>query len=441
MIDWKQVLNAAGPGLMSTGSALMMTGIGAIPGGIMMGLGAASSIGAAFMPEENTIGVQAHNVTNQQLAGGIKAQNGVSIPPWGSNSIPWHRDYSLGVSISPFGGDGIPSNQSRVFPDVESRLPLEFFDAYLLGTSSDPNRMPEFIQNPYAGYSFPKEKKMNFSLGVGINMARPITPKVVPTGNYIDGYQAWQSVFDNINNVKGAENSVPPQSLIAKAFGDNYAKVAGKYMATPGQAVFPNPKPADMGKPGTRNVGTYSDMLDQANKANKIGAISQGVVGLASFINELNAKKSADMMTPSDTTVNLDKDQSSFINAMNEEIGMGVAATNRMAVDMGANPLQMALSSQYMSHMAKLKTLATADQTRQQITMKEAEINASKSDRAIANKMNVDQFNIQKRITENDASSKNLSNALAMMASAYPSMMQANFGNQIAIERLAKGLY
>ena len=185
----------------------------------------------------------------------------------------------------------------------------------------------------------------------------------------------------------------------------------------------------------------YASMLEKANKTNTISAIAQGVMGGISLLQELQAEKSTDLNTPTINDVKLDKDQSSFLNAMDMSMALSNAAQTRMAKDMGIDPGVLATSMYAMSNLQKMQILSQADKTRNDITMQQENINNQRKQLAVQSKLQADQFNISKQVSENQESSKNLSSAIAAMISAYPMKQQMDFSNQLAIERLAKGIY
>ena len=208
------------------------------------------------------------------------------------------------------------------------------------------------------------------------------------------------------------------------------------YFATRDRGVAPA-----TGAPGSstnNNDGGYSALLKKANTANYIGAGLQALVGGIGLFNEMNAEKSEDARMPSMKDVTLDKDQSSFINAMDAASQMTSNAQSQYAKQMGMDPGMISSAMFLLDQNSKLRTLAQADQTRQTLAAKEAEINSRMKEIAVQGKMQTDQFNIQKQMTENQISSENTMGSMMAMISAYPKATQANLNNRLAFEYLAK---
>lgn len=204
-----------------------------------------------------------------------------------------------------------------------------------------------------------------------------------------------------------------------------------KYAATYG--IDPTPKNGPVGGSSISMMSppNYLQWSQEANKMNMVGAGIGMAANALGIWNELNAKKSKDMNTPSMSDTVLDKDQSSFMNAMDAASMMTSNAQTQYAKQMGIDPGMMGTAMFVMNQNNKLKILAQADQTRQQLEAKEAEINANKKQFAAQAKMNADEFNMKKQIAENEMSSKNLMGSIMGIGTQLTAYGQAKYSNNM----------
>jgi len=202
-----------------------------------------------------------------------------------------------------------------------------------------------------------------------------------------------------------------------------------KYAATYG--IDPTPKNGPVGGSSISMMSppNYLQWSQEANKMNMVGAGIGMAANALGIWNELNAKKSKDMNTSSMSDTVLDKDQSSFMNAMDAASMMTSNAQTQYAKQMGIDPGMMGTAMFVMNQNNKLKILAQADQTRQQLEAKEAEINANKKQFAAQAKMNADEFNMKKQIAENEMSSKNLMGSIMGIGTQLTAYGHAKYSN------------
>lgn len=369
---WKNILQYGGAGMSTVGSAMAMTGYGTIPGIILMGLGAGATAGSQFINTNNSVNQVPVNISNSILTDPPKMANGVVID---TSSLPQK-------TLS-----GMPNPYSYNVTN-----PYDY--------NSDGN-MFDFMKS----YGTNSGKPFMYTSNI-----TPTLPVIGPIGD-IDRSSIGITQPTNKNNV---------MSFSSKLMGmaDNI------------------PRKKTNVPTGINYYDKYNKMVKDANVYNAIGA-GIGIAGNAlGLINEINAKKTEDVMAPSMSDTRLDKDQSTFVNFMLRSLETSRNAGYRNAVDMGADPIMTSMMLHSANNMGKLQVMAQAEQQRQQIAATEAQINAQKETTAAQLKANVDQFNIQKQINENESSSKNIIGSIMGIAAGLTSYGQAKLTNSLFADEM-----
>ncbi len=169
--------------------------------------------------------------------------------------------------------------------------------------------------------------------------------------------------------------------------------------------------------------------LKKVNRYNTIVGLTSAGIGLASIINELNKKPSTMMKAPQYQTVNLNGNQSAAINYAENLTNQSKNAQLRTMLDIGIDPILANTIVNMSANTQMLGAYANAENTRQQIESQQAQINASIQAQANQAKMQTDQFNIQKQMTENQLASKNISQSLMAITGSIAGIGKGNWDN------------
>ena len=182
-------------------------------------------------------------------------------------------------------------------------------------------------------------------------------------------------------------------------------------------------------------AGNQMDLIDKSVKsANIYNAIGQGISGvgpLLSIINEINKQPSEMMQAPQYRNVNMDSNQTTFINSNREQIDNAKNAQKRLYMDLGINPMVAGTMAENWASDQLLKVTAEAERTRQGIEANQAQINANIQGQANQIKAATDQFNIQKQMQENQLAGQNISQSLMTLAGSVIGLGQGNISNNL----------
>jgi len=226
-------------------------------------------------------------------------------------------------------------------------------------------------------------------------------------------------------------------------YGNNMPML-NQYNETPGLLKGSNLGQGDTSPETVTPLGNpFNDKIDSMTKLSKgvaLGGAAVGVLGHGiGLINEMRKQPSTPLRAPSYETVNLDSDQSGFVNTLNRDIEKSKSASLRRMLDMGVDPIQATMLVDRMSSDAKLKTHAQATAQRQQIQQAQAQLNTQIGLTANQMKLQTDQFNIQKQMTENQLASQNISAGIHGMTQNILSRAGAFMQNEVA-GMMLKGL-
>ena len=182
-------------------------------------------------------------------------------------------------------------------------------------------------------------------------------------------------------------------------------------------------------------AGNQMDLIDKSVKsANIYNAIGQGISGVGplwSIINEINKQPSEMMQAPQYRNVNMDSNQTTFINSNREQIDNAKNAQKRLYMDLGINPMVAGTMAENWASDQLLKVTAEAERTRQGIEANQAQINANIQGQANQMKAATDQFNIQKQMQENQLAGQNISQSLMTLAGSAIGLGQGNISNNL----------
>lgn len=448
---WKNILNYGGMGLSTIGGGLTMTGVGAIPGAIMMGAGAAATMGAGMIKEP--INPVISNITQSTMSTPKLANGGVFgippysnwdeinkslIPPYQNQDISNTQKYDIKSGGMATSNPPLILTQMGINPmSIQNHSAAVSYGNSTLGFNSPQNKSYWNMPAP------PEYKKPIPSFG-SQQLQFPPNPGKMPTGNHMTQEYNWNQydtpeIAEDLTSLNGitnsplASNENQPWSvngMFDELGYSNYKKNPDNgFMAK--FKTLANGLSSDNGNDGIYPNDKYDGYARTANIFNGIGA-GIGVIGNAmSLYNEMTAKRPDDAMAPASQDIRLEKDQSSFINYMMSNISSGRNAGYRTAVDRGADPILTSLVLHNASNDAKLKTLSQADEQRQKIATTEAGINTQQRQSSQQLKAQIDMFNMTKQAKANELSGQNITNSISGIVNSIVGFGGAYMGNNL----------
>lgn len=202
-----------------------------------------------------------------------------------------------------------------------------------------------------------------------------------------------------------------------------------------------NPQTGRAGKTRStsENTGKFmtpKEMMASGNRASMVAGIAQAGIGIASLINEMNAKRPNQAIAPAMSDMAYDSNQSAALNSYGTSTEMSRNAQAQYAKEMGVDPGMISSALFSLTNAHSLAALAETTKTRQSIDATFAQINAGLRSTSAQLSANTSQFNNQMQFAANELSGKNISSAFAAIGGAYPSYMNSRIGNQLAIQNL-----
>jgi hypothetical protein len=181
---------------------------------------------------------------------------------------------------------------------------------------------------------------------------------------------------------------------------------------------------------------TPKEMMASGNRASMVAGIAQAGIGIASLINEMNAKRPNQAIAPAMSDMAYDSNQSAALNSYGTSAEMSRNAQAQYAKEMGVDPGMISSALFSLTNAHSLAALAETTKTRQSIDATFAQINAGLRSTSAQLSANTSQFNNQMQFAANELSGKNISSAFAAIGGAYPSYVNSRIGNQLAIQNL-----
>jgi hypothetical protein len=181
---------------------------------------------------------------------------------------------------------------------------------------------------------------------------------------------------------------------------------------------------------------TPKEMMASGNRASMVAGIAQAGIGIASLINEMNAKRPNQAIAPAMSDMAYDSNQSAALNSYGTSTEMSRNAQAQYAKEMGVDPGMISSALFSLTNAHSLAALAETTKTRQSIDATFAQINAGLRSTSAQLSANTSQFNNQMQFAANELSGKNISSAFAAIGGAYPSYVNSRIGNQLAIQNL-----
>lgn len=190
-----------------------------------------------------------------------------------------------------------------------------------------------------------------------------------------------------------------------------------------------------------RNPPAAYDFNRLGRIANITNIVGQGIgmtgaaIGLA---RELRREPSEKLEKPHFESVALDTDQSPFVRASEREIERARGGMTRRTRDAGVDPLMAEYAASTFETDARLGVYAQAHQTRQQLDTTMKEMNTRLGFTASQIGTQVDQFNIQKQIQENQMRNQAIMQNLFTLAQGATNLGSTFISNKYMTEMMKR---